>query len=176
MAEVNGYAIIRNAIPTGLAQEAADTIPGGLITSVKREKFTEFKVPPVCVKIREQFIKEYGKHSDLAQLLETQSVPPPKSINIGIFHETNSDPTKMKTGLKGEVYVTVALTDLSPANGLFIFLAKSHKHTSESASAVGWEENHIDLKAGDAVLWRGDLVYLHSSGGGGKFETLVFGG
>ncbi|CZT07728.1 uncharacterized protein RCO7_11218 [Rhynchosporium graminicola] len=176
MADVNGYAIIRNAVPTELAQKAADTMPGGLVTSVKREKFTEFTVPPVCVKIREHFIKEYGKHGELAQLLETQSVPPPKSINIGIFHETNPDPTKMKTGLKGEVYVTVALTDLSPANGLFIFLAKSHKHTSESASAVGWEESRIDLKAGDAVLWRGDLVYLHSSGGGGKFETLVFGG
>lgn len=69
----------------------------------------------------------------------------------------------------------MALTDLSPKNGLFIFLAKSHKHISESASAAGWEESSLDLKAGDAVVWRGDLAYLHSSGGGGKFETLVFG-
>lgn len=108
-------------------------------------------------------------------MLETKSVPPPKSINIGIFYETTLDLTKIKTGLKGEVYVTVALTDLSPINGLFIFLAKSHKRTPENASAVSWEESRLDLKAGDVVVWRGDLAYLHSSRGGRKFKTLVFG-
>jgi ectoine hydroxylase-related dioxygenase (phytanoyl-CoA dioxygenase family) len=108
-------------------------------------------------------------------LLETESVSAPKSLNIGIFHETTPDPTKKKTGLKGEVYVTVALTNLNPENGLFIFLAKSHKRTSENTSA-GWKESRLDLMAGDAVVWRGDMAYLHSFGGGGKFETLVFGG
>ncbi|KAH8674389.1 hypothetical protein BGZ60DRAFT_429400 [Tricladium varicosporioides] len=174
MAEVTGYTMIRNAIPLGLAQQAANAIPGELEVMVKRQKYTEFRVPPLCLKIQEEFITNYGRHSDLAQLLETKSVPPPKSINIGIFHETTPDPTKMKTGLKGEVYVIIALTDLSPANGLFIFLAKSHKRTSESASVVDWEESRLDLKAGDAVVWRGDLAYLHPPGGGGKFETLVF--
>jgi ectoine hydroxylase-related dioxygenase (phytanoyl-CoA dioxygenase family) len=103
-------------------------------------------------------------------LLESKTIPPPKSINVGIFHKIDTDPTRPKTGLKGEVYVTIALSDLSPTNGLFIFLAKSHKR-----ERVEWEENRLDLKAGDVVVWRGDLAYLHSAGGGGKFQTLVFG-
>jgi hypothetical protein len=28
----------------------------------------------------------------------------------------------------------------------------------------------LNLKAGDAVVWQGDLVYIHLSGGGGVFN------
>jgi hypothetical protein len=34
----------------------------------------------------------------------------------------------------------------------------------------------VDLKldAGDAVVWRGDVVYIDPPGGGGMFETLTY--
>ncbi|KAF7877682.1 hypothetical protein EAF04_001353 [Stromatinia cepivora] len=174
MANTTGYKIIRNAISLPLVQQAADLIPGDLVVIVEREKFTEFKIPKISLDIRDEFIRAYGECSDLAELLETSKIPPPKPTNIGIFHPTKPVSTKKKTGLKGEVYATVALTDLSPATGLFIFLAGSHKHTLEGNSNDEWKECYLDLKAGDAIIWRGDLSYLHSSGGGGKFQTLVF--
>ena len=57
MADAAGYAILRDAIPSTMAQQAADAITGGLPVTVKREKFTEFEVPLICLDIREEFIK-----------------------------------------------------------------------------------------------------------------------
>jgi ectoine hydroxylase-related dioxygenase (phytanoyl-CoA dioxygenase family) len=97
----------------------------------------------------------------------------PKSINVGIFNETNPDSTKNLSGKKGEVYATLALTQLSPKNGLFIFLAGSHRRTPGSSPTI-WRKFHANLSPGDALVWRGDLAYSHSPGGGGMFVTLVF--
>ncbi len=58
MANVDGYAIIRNAIPQGMAQEAADAIKEGLPVKAKRVKFTKFDDRlPIYVKIRDDFMK-----------------------------------------------------------------------------------------------------------------------
>jgi len=51
MANVAGYAIIRNAIPSELALQAADMVPGNLKATVKRGKYTEFEVPRICLDI-----------------------------------------------------------------------------------------------------------------------------
>ncbi len=98
----------------------------------------------------------------------------PKSINIGTFHSTSPDPSKPKTGGRGQVYVTIALTDLNSESGWFVLLEGSHQQKPESTPASEWKEASLNLSAGDAVVWRGDLAYLHSPGGGGKFETLVY--
>ena len=71
------------------------------------------------------------KEANLLELLDTKTVPPPNSIYIGIRKYSTTHPRPMKeknTRQKREVYVTVAGKDFSPANGLFIILAESHKH------------------------------------------------
>lgn len=81
---------------------------------------------------------------------------------------------KPMTAKKGQVYVTIALTDLNPKTGWFIFLEGSHRRASTTFSVAEWNQVGLDIKAGDAVVWRGDLSYLHSSGGGASFMTMVF--
>jgi ectoine hydroxylase-related dioxygenase (phytanoyl-CoA dioxygenase family) len=105
-----------------------------------------------------------------ASLMDSKPIPnAPNDLFTGRFHETNAEPTKLKTAQKNQVYVTIALTDLSSSNGWYTFYEDSHSRTSPLSKLVA-----LDLKAGDAVVWRGDLVYIHSSGGGGVFLTLVF--
>jgi hypothetical protein len=103
-------------------------------------------------------------------------VPAPISTGVGMFHVTKADPTDLKTGVKGDVHVTFALTDPCPENGWFIFMEGSHRRTSPSTweKMRTWKRVHLNMKAGDAVVWYGHLIYIHSSGGGGKFETLVY--
>ena len=98
----------------------------------------------------------------------------PKSINVGTFHPTIPDPSKLKTGAKGQVYVTIALTNLNSETGWFEFLEGSHRQGLKGTEEL--KKASLNLSAGDAVIWWGDLVYLHSPGGGGKFETLVYEG
>lgn len=57
MANVTGYAIIQNAIPAELALQAADLIPGKLGVIVKRDEFTEFEIPRICLEIGKEFMK-----------------------------------------------------------------------------------------------------------------------
>ena len=79
------------------------------------------------------------------------------------------------TAGKGQVYVTVALTDLNPKSGWFILLEGSHRRESTTTFSIAqWKQVSLDIKAGDAIAWRGDLGYLHSSGGGASFMTMVF--
>lgn len=92
-----------------------------------------------------------------------------QSAGVFIYNKSNADPTKQKTFNNSCIYVAIALTDLSPDNGWFILLEGSHELTG----ATDWKQVSLSLKPGDAVAWRGTLRYLHSSGGGGMFETLV---
>jgi ectoine hydroxylase-related dioxygenase (phytanoyl-CoA dioxygenase family) len=93
-------------------------------------------------------------------------------VNIGQFHETDADQTKPKTGRKGDIYVTIALTELNPENGWFILLQGSH--TQPPSSVVSLPRISLNLNPGDVVIWLGDLAYLHAPGGGGIFEPLVY--
>lgn len=79
-----------------------------------------------------------------------------------------------KSGKKGEIFVTVALTELNARTGWFVFLEGSHKSPPKFASKSEWRKMNLDLSIGDALVWQGDLAYLHSAGGGGKFMTLVY--
>ncbi|KAM0145794.1 hypothetical protein ACHAPC_011124 [Botrytis cinerea] len=88
-------------------------------------------------------MKMYSEYSDLAELLETDKVPPLKSIKIGIFRPTTPDPTRMKAGLKREVCITIALTDLNLATRFFIFPGRSHKRTFESSLKVEGKESRL---------------------------------
>ncbi|KAK6601210.1 hypothetical protein H4I95_08192 [Botrytis cinerea] len=116
MTSSNGYAIIRDTVAVELVQQAADKAPVDLM---------------------------YSEYSDIAELLETDKVPPLKSVKIGIFRPTTPDPKRMKAGLKREVYVTIALTDLNLATRFFIFPGRSHKRTFESSLKVEGKESRL---------------------------------
>lgn len=93
-------------------------------------------------------------------------------VFAGKFRETRANPSLPKrTAARDEIYVTIALTDLSPDNGWYIFYEGSradHPIPDENRTV------QMRLEAGDAVIWRGDLVYTHPTGGGGMFQTLVY--
>lgn len=57
MSDDTGYAIIRNAIPPDLALEAAEMVSGSLRVKVARDKFTEFEVPDICLRVQQEFIE-----------------------------------------------------------------------------------------------------------------------
>jgi len=174
MADRAGYIFIEEAISPELAKKGADAVVKGLTVKEKLEKVTEFVVPPVGEDIKNAFLENKNNKTRLSELVHPGKVPlTVQSTGVGIFNKSNADPNKPKT-LHNDVsvYVTIALTDLSPSNGWFILLEGSHERTG-AASSANWKQISLSLKAGDAVAWRGSLAYLHSSGGGGMFETLV---
>lgn len=118
-------------------------------------------------------LSDISQNADLEKLLplfSPNSVPDlPHSINVGEFHATNADPRRLKTANKDEIYVTIAVTDLGPDNGWFTFYEGSHRRQPPFTTKVA-----LNLRAGDAVAWSGRILYIHSSGGGGKFVTLVY--
>lgn len=61
------------------------------------------------------------------------------------------------------------MTELGKHNGWFTFYEASHLRKPPLGKAVS-----LELNAGDAVAWSGKLIYSHTSGGGGKFITLVY--
>ncbi|OJJ44502.1 hypothetical protein ASPZODRAFT_135312 [Penicilliopsis zonata CBS 506.65] len=168
MARSPGYVIIKSSIPRVIAEEAAESVLQSPLIQ-KHEKYTEHKVPNICMKMKDDFMNVVDR-STIASLMDPKPVPKgPNDLFAGQFHETNAEPTKLKTAQKDQVYATIALTDLSPSNGWYTFYEDSHSRTRPLSTLVA-----PNLKAGDAMVWRGDLVYIHSSGGGGVFLTLVF--
>lgn len=91
---------------------------------------------------------------------------------IGSFK--SSDPKNfgkslLHIGSKDQIYVHVALTDLSPENGFYTVLRGSHQAKHPGMTPVDdWIPTPITLREGDAFVWRGDLSYLLSSNGGGE--------
>lgn len=67
--------------------------------------------------------------------------------------------------------MTIAVTELGERNGWFTFYEGSQLRKPPLGKPVS-----LNLGAGDAVAWSGKLVYSHTSGGGGKFITLVYRG
>ncbi|KAJ5974756.1 hypothetical protein N7481_008463 [Penicillium waksmanii] len=100
---------------------------------------------------------------DLLQpLFPSNTIPPePSSVNLGVFHQSQADPSRLKTANDKEVYVTIAVTDLGEKNGWFTFYEGSHKRKPPFGNPVC-----LNLEAGDAVAWSGSIVYSHTSGGG----------
>ncbi len=64
--------------------------------------------------------------SKLTELLQKLVSSSPESIHIGIFHSTDVNSLELQTARENEAYVTIALTDLSPDDGWFIFCEGSH--------------------------------------------------
>jgi hypothetical protein len=121
------------------------------------------------------FQKNEENERRLSELVYPNNVPRSvQSTGLCIFNKSNADPNKPKT-LQNDtcIYVIIALTDLNPDNGWFILLEGSYERTGAASSAASWKQISLSLKPGDAVAWRGSLAYLHSSGGGGMFETLM---
>ncbi|KAM5485863.1 hypothetical protein McanCB56680_001551 [Microsporum canis] len=161
MASTLGFEVIRNAVPSDLVKKGADALPKQ--TQHRREKYDAYEVPYECHKDADKVA--------LIELLKPKPIPlKPNYIFAGIFRETDADPSKLKTAEEGEVYVTIALTNLNSNNGWYTFYAGSRKNEPMTCS----HPVALDLRAGDAVIWRGDLIYFHSPGGGGAFETLVY--
>ncbi|KAL7649309.1 hypothetical protein ACMYSQ_012298 [Aspergillus niger] len=170
MADSLGYEIIREAVPKTLAQKAAET----LLKQPKysREKYDAFEIPLVCSEVKKEFVSKTDQTA-LRKFLHPKPIPPePDHMFAGVFRETEADPTRLKTAEKGEIYATIALTRLSPENGWYTFYvgtrANQSKPNSSSSTAA------LSLDVGDAVVWRGDLIYFHAPGGGGMFQTIVY--
>lgn len=119
---------------------------------------------------------DIGQNTDksaLTKLFHQKPVPSqPDHIFVGIFRETEADPKKLKTAEKGEIYATIALTPLSPTNGWYNFYEGSRARRPILAGNNSIATLSLDV--GDAVVWRGDLIYFHSPGGGGMFQTIVY--
>lgn len=78
--------------------------------------------------------------SPLNQLLSS-----PKTVHLGIFRETDADPAKLMTaGLRD--YITIALTQLSPATGWFTFYEGTHRQGSDLDKKAA-----IAIELGDAI-------------------------
>lgn len=76
----------------------------------------------------------------------------------------------LQAAKSGVLYVIVALTALEFRNGLFTFLGGSHANKNPRYTPME-QWNHVQnaLDPGDALIWRGDLNYLLSPYGGGKY-------
>ena len=62
---IKRYRYDERRVITLVKPTAANVIPGGLIVTVKPEKFTEFKIPPISIKIREESIKVSSHNTPL---------------------------------------------------------------------------------------------------------------
>ncbi|EEH35725.1 hypothetical protein PAAG_00048 [Paracoccidioides lutzii Pb01] len=174
MTFTEGFSIIESAVSGDLARQLAKFLEQELplrAPGLKGEKYSQYDIqPPLALQIKEEFINNAENITVVAELLQKSVAKAPDYISIGIFHETDADPTKLKTAGEGRVYATIALTDLGPNNGWFAFFEGSHKQKKSPLKGP----TTVNMKAGDAFVWRGELVYHHSSGGGGMFETLVY--
>jgi hypothetical protein len=101
---------------------------------------------------------------------------------VGKFLVTEFDPKKFRSAQKGDIYITIALTHLSPSNGWFVLYegSRNQEQKPNKPTTIETEEQpplkpvELQLSAGDAVAWRGDLIYIFPPGGGGMFETLTY--
>lgn len=96
----------------------------------------------------------------------------PKTSTVGSF--LPGDPRDVRysllhVGHQDQVYVHIALNRLCPPSGFYHILRGSHlrKHPANTPVA-SWSTVDIILEEGDAIIWRGDVSYFLSSGGGGK--------
>lgn len=172
MTNREGFIVIRDSVSVALVKQLAAELDAGLEgkkPTVCREKYNEYEVSSLGIAVKDDFEKCTAK-GRLASLFNSNAVPQqPTSVHLGIFHHTNADPSKLKTANEEEVYVTIAVTDLGQDNGWFTFYEGSHRRKPPLGQSVS-----LNLKAGDAVAWSGNIVYSHTPGGGGKFITLVY--
>ncbi|KAL2786386.1 hypothetical protein BJX66DRAFT_32486 [Aspergillus keveii] len=170
MSNSPGYEIIRAAIPKALAQSAAEA----LLAQPKhsREKYDAIELPPVCSEITTEFVNN-TQISVMAKLASPKAVhPQPDHVFAGMFRKTAANPKNLKTAEKGEIYATVALTPLSSGTGWYTFYEGSRANIWEIGDKT--PATALSLEVGDVMVWRGDLIYCHSSGGGGMFQTIVY--
>ena len=189
MENSRGFMVIPQCVSVALVKQLATEFDVDIAKrkpTVCREKYNEYEVSSLGIAVRDDFVKVWiipeliseqrlrkkqnVEKGMLEPLFSTTAVPhQPTSINMGIFHQTHADPSKLKTANEEEVYITIAVTDLGQENGWFTLYEGSHQRKPPIGNPVD-----LNLKAGDAVAWSGRIVYSHTSGGGGKFITLVY--
>ncbi|GFF96249.1 hypothetical protein IFM53868_08442 [Aspergillus udagawae] len=148
MANTLGYEVIPQAIPKDLAQKAANALLKQ--PKLAREKYDAFEIPPICLAIRDEFIKNTDKNA-LVRIFHPKPVPSqPDHIFAGIFRETEADPKKLKTAEKGEIYATIALTPLSSLNGWYTFYEGSRANQSVPDDSTPTAA--LSLEVGDVVV------------------------
>ncbi|SPB49760.1 unnamed protein product [Aspergillus niger] len=156
MTSTQGFIVLRQVVSQALVQALGNELGVVILESkptVCREKYKEYQVPPLGYSVRDEFSKNTDGNR-LAPLFYPNPVPRvPSSINVGVFHQTDADPSKLKTANAEEVYVTIAITDLGEHNGWFTFYEGSHSRQPPLGPAIS-----LNLKEGDAVAWSGKLV------------------
>lgn len=194
MGSTSGFTVLRQVIPTARVRDAAEAINNDLKVVFRRDKFSEYAVPAAGQAVCDDFIKVCSSliwiyvvlkflkngRAKLQDFVAPSKVPErPTSIHVGIFHSLQTpDPQPLFSGKDGSptkkrIFVTIALTTLNDETGWYTLLEGSHlqphgTHQSE------WKRTSLNLSAGDVIIWHGNLAYLQSHGGGGKFETLIY--
>jgi ectoine hydroxylase-related dioxygenase (phytanoyl-CoA dioxygenase family) len=181
-----GYAIIRGVISLDVARELLASIPGTLKVLINEEEYTEYEAPPLALRIRQDFDKVspilsraishantlfFAKNGDKTEVRQLLGRSDEKlwATTVGAFHKTNVTPTRRKGRAKA-VYITIALTDLNPENGWFTFLEGSHRTDPSVCAKVEFR-----IKAGDAIVWSGDVRFMTNPlGGGGYHLTFAY--
>ncbi|KAL4958857.1 uncharacterized protein BDV14DRAFT_23743 [Aspergillus stella-maris] len=165
-----GYEVIRKAIPKDLAQRATKALLAR--PKLSKEKYDAFEMPPICDEIIAEFLNKFDKSA--IERVSHPKVVQPKHDHVfaGLFRETLVKPDTTYTAFKDEIYATIALTPLSPGNGWYIFYEGTRANISEVN--VDTKKATLSLDIGDVVVWRGDLLYFHTTGGGGMFQTIAY--
>lgn len=94
--------------------------------------------------------------------------PRPKLFGVGRFRSP-ADDIPRPFGSAGKAYMVVALTRLSAADGMLVFCRPADG--GHSPCAGKWQEEEVELEAGDAVVWRGECLTKRGNGHGG---TVLF--
>ncbi|KAI4271084.1 MAG: hypothetical protein LQ337_006260 [Flavoplaca oasis] len=197
MAEATGFAILDGTIEPHLIQQAANDIDTGRIKIIRLlRKHHQFENRPICSSIRDDFMPvgfnsyprlevdadtayqnfDYRILKDLLGYYQEQELPQPDVTRFGQFLWTPGQPPNSFMVLNDyaeSVYITIAITPLSPANGWYIFLKGSHLHGCPSARARCGPVP-TDLEPGQAIAWHGNLAFKCTAGGDGSFINLVF--
>ena len=101
----------------------------------------------------------------------------PTTVVSGQFCSTDPNDarhTLLHTGARNKIYVTVALSKCNSDTGMYSLLSKSHHTKNPRVTPVSeWERVYVSLDPGDALVWRGDVSYMLSARGGGKWVSYV---
>lgn len=177
--EADGYTVIPNAISLALIREVVGIIDRGLPVNAESETARSYVLPVQAYLVRDEFVSNWRQTLRPFYDPMGKAIPKmPATFIVGAFKE--SDPMHLRQSLlhagnKDQVYVHIALTKLSPETGFYNILRGSHRTKHPSLTRVNdWSHTPITLEEGDAIIWRGDVSYLLSPNGGGRWQCLSF--
>ena len=187
-AEFGGFKILRNAVQVSIVRELTSVVSRRLPVNANSETHQAYVTPFPAYQLRDDFNSVSLSYMRACFWLTVQNcrdalqdfyipmqkkIPAmPKTSIVGSF--LPGDPREARysllhVGNKDQIYVHIALNRLCWQSGFYNILKGSHLGRHPSRTPVNsWSSADINLEEGDAIIWRGDLAYFLSPGGGGK--------